>query len=84
MHAIMYSQFSYLEACLPQLRTVFVLEMELVKRLGGHWILLHLVVMEEEEENDNDLGPSFQNMCNNLSDVANSESCTTPEMRARV
>ena len=27
--------------------------------------------MEEEEENDDDLGPSFQGMCNDFSDVAN-------------
>ena len=29
--------------------------------------------MKEEEENDDDLGPSFQGMCNDLSDVANNE-----------
>ena len=40
--------------------------------------------MEEEEENDDDLGPSFQGMCNDLLDVAIMRCCTTPQMRARV
>ena len=75
---------SVIETCLPQ-RTVFVLELGPVKRLGWHWILLHLVELwKRRKRMMMTLVPVFKVCVMIFQMLPTMRCCTTPKMRAWV